>query len=160
MTRVVWLGCALKIWYRLVWRRAYFTVLHSSFSHVHGLDEVLEGLKLDTETGSRALEVIIKRFKDVSRWQHILCKFCNTRRIFYLLNDALSFLLAVINHLRMAYLLLGLNRQHNFPRRPPRLSISPPITRQARTPRILKPPLHLPLVAYLSQSIALPRRQS
>ena len=59
----------------------------------------------------------------------------------------------------MVHSLLSFNHR-NFPRRPPRLSISPPITRQAGAPWILKPSLHLPLIAYLSQPIALPRRQS
>ena len=42
----------------------------------------------------------------------------------------------------------------------PRLSISPPITGQASAARISEASLHLPLIAHLSQPVALPRGQS
>lgn len=54
----------------------------------------------------------------------------------------------------------GLTNGLDYLRRPPRLGISPPITRQARAPRILESPLHLPLIAHLPQPIALPWRQT
>lgn len=61
--------------------------------------------------------------------------------------------------LRKARSLLSLHRR-NFPDRPPWLRIAPPIRGQPGTSSMFEPLLHLPLIAHLSQPIALPRRQS